>query len=260
MLKTEMKRPTGAARVEIAGVSIDPLTETEVLERVEGFVQGGECRKIITANPLMIMAAEKDPALRAAFDGADLVIPDSVGVQWAALLQGRRLSKISGIDLMNTLCERAAAKGWSVFLLGAAPGVSETAAEILAERHRGLRVSGVHDGYFNRGNDGEVIERVAKTKPDLLFVALDTPFQDGWIHNNLHRFGAKVVMGVGGSFDVISGRLRRAPLWMRAAGLEWFFRLLQEPRRFSRMVRLPYFVLLSFICSLKKYFFERIVC
>ena len=232
------------ARVRIAGVSIDTLTENEVLDRVETFVKSGECRQIVTANPLMIMAAEKNSALRAAFDEADLVIPDSVGVQWAARLQGHRLTKISGIDLMDTLCAQATERGWRVYFLGAAPGVAETAAEVLTQRHQGLLVAGIQHGYFDRETGEEaVIQRIADAKPDLLFVALATPFQDGWIHKNIDSLGAKVVMGVGGSFDVLSGRLRRAPPWMRAIGLEWFFRLLQEPRRASRLLQLPLFIL-----------------
>jgi N-acetylglucosaminyldiphosphoundecaprenol N-acetyl-beta-D-mannosaminyltransferase len=190
----------------------------------------------------MILAAEKDLALRAAFDSADLVIPDSAGVQWAARFKGRRIEKISGIDLMDTLCAQAAERGWRVYFLGAAPGVSESAARVLTQRHHGLLVAGVQHGYFQRGSgEAAAIQRIADAKPDLLFVALSTPFQDGWIHKNLVRLGAKVAMGVGGSFDVLSGRLRRAPVWMRAAGLEWLFRLLQEPRRAARMLQLPLF-------------------
>lgn len=242
MLDRFMTRRPSFSRVSVGGVSVDVVTETDVIDRVDAFVNSGECHQIITANPLMILAAEKDPALRAAFDEADLVVPDSAGVQWAARLQGQRLSKISGIDLMEKLCAESAARGWRVFFLGAAPGVAETATKVLAKRHGGLLVVGTHHGYFTQGTSEEVvIQLISKAKPDLLFVALSTPFQDGWIHKNLNRLSAKVVMGVGGSFDVLSGRLRRAPPWMRAVGLEWFFRLLQEPRRFPRMIRLPVF-------------------
>lgn len=237
-----MKRLPSSPRVRIVCVSIDTLTENDVIARVQGFVESGEGHQIITANPLMILAAEKDHALRAAFEGADLVIPDSAGVQWAARLQGQRINKISGIDLMDRLCAESAVRHWRVFFLGASPGVAETTAKKLTERHQGLLVAGTHHGYFPQKTGEEaVIQRIADAKPDLLFVALPTPFQDGWIHRNLNRLGAKVVMGVGGSFDVLSGRLRRAPSWMRAAGMEWFFRLLQEPSRADRMLRLPLF-------------------
>ncbi|MBL8023956.1 MAG: WecB/TagA/CpsF family glycosyltransferase [Elusimicrobia bacterium] len=237
-----MRSSPVSVRVPIAGISVDTLTEKEVIERVKVYVESDEVHQIITANPLMIMAAEKDPALLAAFRSADLVVPDSVGVIGAALLKGRRLTKISGIDLLETLCAQAAERGWRVFFLGAAPGVAESAAKVLANRHTGLSVSGVHHGYFNRKNEETVIQQIAKSKSDLLFVALSTPFQDGWIHTNLNGLGAKVVMGVGGSFDVLSGRLHRAPRWMRAAGFEWLFRLFQEPRRAGRMLRLFIFV------------------
>lgn len=229
----------------IAGVFVDTLTEDDVIERVTSFVKSGECHQIITANPLMIMAAEKDSALRAAFDEADLVIPDSVGVLWAARLKGHLMRKMSGIDLMEKLCEQAAVKGWRVYFLGAGPGVAEDASRRLLERHQNLKIAGVHHGYFSSSEE-ELIHAITASKPDLLFVGLSTPFQDGWIHKNLARLGAKVVMGVGGSFDVLSGRLFRAPKWMRATGLEWLFRLLQEPRRFFRMVRLPFFALKIF--------------
>jgi N-acetylglucosaminyldiphosphoundecaprenol N-acetyl-beta-D-mannosaminyltransferase len=229
-------------RVPIAGIFIDGLTLKDVLSRIEFFVSTRKPHQIITANPLMIMAAEKDSALRLAFQSADLIIPDSVGVLWAARCQGRRLMKISGIDLMENLCAEAAEKKWRVFFLGAAPGVAEETARVLSLRYPGFTLAGTHHGFFS-SNEKETIRTIFDSKPDLLFVALSTPFQDGWIHKNINDLGAKVVMGVGGSFDVLSGRLRRAPAWMRAAGLEWFFRLLQEPRRIHRMFRLPLFLL-----------------
>lgn len=242
-----MKEALTAPRVRIAGISVDSLTENEVFRRTESFVANGGPHQIITANPLMIMASERDPALRGAFQSADLVVPDSIGVQWAALLQGKRLTKISGIDLMDHLCGLAVQRGWRVFFLGGKPGVSEAAAQVLKARYPGLIVTGTHHGYFRSEkespSESELLSFIGESKPDILFVGLATPFQDGWIHRNLNRFGAKVVMGVGGSFDVLSGRLHRAPKWMRHVGLEWFFRLFQEPRRAARMIRLPLFPL-----------------
>lgn len=235
-------------RVAIAGVFVDDLTDKEALGKIGSFIDGGGTHQVLTANPLMIMAAEKDAVLRAAFQSAALVVADSVGVQWAARWQGRRLTKISGIDLMEKLCANAGQKGWRIFLMGGAPGVAEGTAQILTHRYAGLVVAGTHHGYFQ--NDSEVVSLIARAKPDLLFVALSTPFQDGWIHKNLDRLNAKVVMGVGGSFDVISGRLRRAPAWMRRIGFEWFYRLIQEPRRWTRMLRLPLFPIKCLtICS-----------
>lgn len=246
-----MVKNASVKRIAISGLWVDPVTEEEAVDRVRSFVEGGECLQILTANPLMILAAEKDDGLKEAFRSAELVVADSVGIQWAARLQGRRLEKISGIDLMERLCAEAAGRGWRVYFLGAAPGVAEDTARVLIARYPGLNVVGTHHGYF-KGKDNvhpseeDIIQRIAQAKPDLLFVALPTPFQDGWIHKNRARLKAKVSIGVGGSFDVISGRLRRAPVWMRAAGLEWLFRLIQEPQRAYRMRGLPVFLFKTF--------------
>lgn len=247
--------PREPRRVPILHVRVDALSRAETLARIEKFIaEQRRPRQVVTANPLMILASEKDPGLRRAFEAADLVIPDSAGVALAAWLSGRALpEKISGIDLLQDLCARAAKKGWSVFLLGAAPGVAERAAKNLVAQYPGLNIVGTHHGYFTESGEGRmggergitqdsVIQKVSRAAPDLLFVALDLPRQDGWIQANLPRLGGRVAMGVGGSFDVISGRLRRAPAWMRAAGLEWLFRLLQEPCRARRMLGLPVFL------------------
>jgi N-acetylglucosaminyldiphosphoundecaprenol N-acetyl-beta-D-mannosaminyltransferase len=225
------------------GFAIDDLSRADVVARARAWRAESLPRQIITANPLMLMAAQKHAGLAAAFRAADLVVADGAGVLWAARRRGRRLEKISGIDLMDDLCGAAAAEGGRVGLLGAAPGVAEEAGAVLARRHPGLTVALALDGYFSPASETDVVARVAAAGVDTLFVALDTPRQDDWIHRHLPRLGARLVMGVGGSFDVLSGRLRRAPRWMQTIGLEWLFRLSQEPRRWRRMTALPRFVL-----------------
>lgn len=236
-----------AARVRVLGVSVDAVDMDGALARVAVFLAGDRPRQVITANPLMILAAQRAPALAAAFRAADLVVPDGAGLTVAAALRGRRLSRVPGIDLMDRLCARAAKTGESVFLWGAAPGVAELAAATLQGRHPGLAVAGTRHGYFQPGSSEELagLDAVRDARPDYLFVALATPFQDAWIHAHLAALCAKVAMGVGGSLDVLAGRLKRAPRWMRAVGLEWFFRLAQEPKRWRRMLGLPCFFLLS---------------
>jgi N-acetylglucosaminyldiphosphoundecaprenol N-acetyl-beta-D-mannosaminyltransferase len=167
-----MVKNASVKRIAISGVWVDPVTEEEAVDRVRSFVEGGECLQILTANPLMILAAEKDNDLNEAFRSAELVVADSVGVQWAARLQGRRLEKISGIDLMERLCAEAAGRGWRVYFLGAAPGVAEDTVRVLTSRHPGLNVVGTQHGYFN-GKDNfhteeNIIHRIAQVKPDLL--------------------------------------------------------------------------------------------
>jgi len=200
-------------------------------------------RQIITANPLILMAAGSHPGLSAALRAADLVVADSVGIVWAARRGGRSVSRVPGIDLMERLCATAAGDGARVGLLGAAPGVAEKAAAALRSQHPGLNVVFVQDGFFSPTEESGVLARAQAAATDYLFVALDTPRQDDWIHRQLSVLGARVVMGVGGSFDVLAGRLRRAPRWMRKFGLEWLYRLNQEPRRWRRMAALPRFVL-----------------
>ncbi|MGQ0644518.1 MAG: WecB/TagA/CpsF family glycosyltransferase [Elusimicrobiota bacterium] len=232
-------------RVKVLGFDIDALASAAALAAVDGFLNETprRPRQIITANALMILAAETHAGLRDAFRRADLVLPDSVGVCLAARLSGRPLPEtVPGVDFLESLCRRAAGSGLRVFLLGAAPGVSEAAAGNLRVRHPGLRIAGTRHGYFSPEEENDVFGQISAAAPDFVFVALDVPRQDAWICENLSRFGSAVVMGVGGSFDVLSGRLARAPRWMRAAKLEWLFRVLQEPSRAARMARLPAFL------------------
>lgn len=200
-------------------------------------------RQVITANPLILMAAEAHAGLAAALRAADLVVADAVGVVWAARRGGRSIPRVPGIELMDRLCAAAAVDGARVGLLGAVPGVAEEAAGALQRRHPGLNVVFVQDGFFSQAEEDAVLARARAARPDYLFVALDTPRQDDWIHRRLDALGARVVMGVGGSFNVFAGRLRRAPPWMQKLGLEWLYRLWQEPRRWRRMAALPRFVL-----------------
>jgi len=235
-------RPAPVPRVSVLGVRVDAVSPDDVLRRVNEFLSHPRPRQIATANSLMILAAARHPGLSHALAAADLVVPDSVGVVWAAARRGARLIQIPGVELMERMCAEAADRGWTVYLLGAAPGVAAAAAEALQKRYPRLRVTGVDHGYFAHKEEAAVIDRVAQTAPDFLFVALDTPRQDAWIHQHLGRLRAGVTMGVGGSFDVFAGRVPRAPTWMRRARLEWLFRLWREPRRIGRMAELPRFV------------------
>lgn len=236
-------RPEPVAGLTLLGFRIDDPGLAGTIDAVDSFVASSSPHQIITANALMLLAASETPALAAAFRAASLVLPDSAGVTLAARLGGRRLREtLPGVELIGHLCRRAAERGWRVFLLGAAPGVAAAAAEALRRQHPGLTVVGARHGYFSAAEEPEVLREVSAAAPDLIFVALSVPRQDIWIRENLPRLGCKAAMGVGGSFDVLSGRLRRAPRWMRTAGLEWLFRLAQEPWRAGRMARLPVFL------------------
>ena len=165
---------------------------------------------------------------------------------WAARRRGCKVRKLPGVEFIQELCAVAARSGRPIYLLGAAPGVAQSAADILAARHKGLAIAGVRDGYFTPEQEPAVLDEIRCAAPGALLVALGVPRQEFWIAAHLAELGVPVAMGVGGSFDVLSGRLRRAPGWMRTFHLEWLYRLVQEPWRWKRMLSaLPTFAFLA---------------
>jgi len=229
-------------KVDLLGAGIDALTMEETVERVAGFIGSGRPHRIITLNPEFLYRAQFEKRLLDLVNRADLVTPDGVGIVWACRVAGDPVpERVTGIDLMLRLVERAAREGWRVFLLGAAPGVAEEAAERLRRVYPGLRVAGVHHGYFKEDERAAVANLVREARADLLFAALGAPKQEFWIDSHLTATGAAAAVGVGGSFDVIAGRVRRAPRWVRRLHLEWLARLLREPSRWRRQLALPLF-------------------
>ena len=197
---------------------------------------------VITGNTLMLLDAEKDAELRVILDRAALVVPESSGIYWASKRLGQPLVEfVPGIDFMLALCALAAETRRPVYLLGAKPGVAEAAARMLQARFPGLSIIGTHHGYFSTAETPAVVERIRAAAPSFLFIAMSVPGQEKWIARHLAALHVPVVMGVGGSFDVLCGRLNRAPQWMRGLGIEWLYRLLQEPWRWRRIARLPVF-------------------
>lgn len=221
-------------RQEILGVGFDPVTGDQAaawaLERLERREAGYIC----TPNPEMIMLARKDPALLRAVNGADMVLADGVGVLWASRRLGKPLpERVAGYDFLMTLLEKMTG---SVFLLGGKPGVAEKAAETIRARFPGVTVAGAMDGYFT--DEGPVLEAIGAARPDLLLVCLGMPKQELWMA--AHRdCGACLMAGLGGSLDVLAGTVKRAPAFWRERGLEWLYRLLRQPRRIKRQIRLP---------------------
>jgi N-acetylglucosaminyldiphosphoundecaprenol N-acetyl-beta-D-mannosaminyltransferase len=231
-----------SSELRILNSRVDVVTFSEALDRAETLVRSGEPHHVVTANTLMLLGGETDPALRRILEHASLVIPESWGVAWASRRVRQPLREfIPGIDFMTALCARAARNGWSVFLLGAQPGVAERAGEALRARYPGLRIAGTQDGYFTPSQLPEILSRIQAARPELLFVGMNMPAQEKWIATHLPQLSG-LCMGVGGSFDVLSGRLKRAPLWMRRLGIEWVYRTLQQPWRFQRIKGLPVFM------------------
>lgn len=224
-------------KVRVLGVEIDNFNMDSAVKRAEEILASKEPGLIVTPNPEMIMAAQKDIELTGIINNASMSVADGVGLMIAGRIVGKRFrSRIAGIDLMLKLADISRDKGYRLFLLGGREGVAEKAAENLK-----ANVVGTFHGYSM--NDRLVIDTIKGAKPDILFVGLGSPKQEKWASKHLKELGAPLVMCVGGSLDVIAGRVKRAPLFMRAVGLEWLWRLITEPRRWRRMMVLPVFIL-----------------
>lgn len=223
-------------RAALLGAPLDELTFAECLAAVEQAVAGTSAPAThASINAAKLVRIQEDADLCAALWDSDLVTADGQPVVWVARLFGRRLrERVAGIDLMEALLAHGDARGWSVFLLGARPDVVTEVAATLSARHPGLEIVGARDGYFGADEEDEIVAEIAAAAPDLLFVALDTPRKELFLARHRAALRARFAMGVGGAFDVLSGRRRRAPVWAQRVGLEWLFRLLQEPRRLLR--------------------------
>lgn len=231
---------------EIMGVGVHPLTLGETVAIIGDWIgnrggKGGPTRQVVTLNVEMLYRAQRDPALRGLLGQADLVVPDGHGVVWAGRRFGYRIpERVTGIDLINALAG-AGENRWSFYLLGSAPGVAEAAASNLQRAYPGLTVAGTAHGYFDPAETPAVVRRIRDAGPDLLLVALGSPKQEIFIRTHRQELGAAVAMGVGGSLDVLSGQLRRAPVLFQDLHLEWLYRFIQEPARWRRMLVLPRF-------------------
>jgi N-acetylglucosaminyldiphosphoundecaprenol N-acetyl-beta-D-mannosaminyltransferase len=228
--------------VRILGVRVDDVTMDQALDSIVGMVSQGGPHQVVTVNPEFIMRASREPAFAAVLERADLAIPDGQGLLWAARVLGKPLrARVAGSDLVPLLAECSGRHGFTLFLLGAAPGVAELAAERLTQRYSEARIVGTHAGSPRAEDDDASVELIQAAAPDVLLVAYGAPAQDLWIARNQPRLQIPVAIGIGGSLDFIAGVQRRAPAWMRERGLEWLYRLVQQPWRWRRMLALPVF-------------------
>ena len=229
--------------ITFLGVKVHRVDFAAALDAIRGFIRSGKPHIIVTADASGIVLAQRDEEYRRIVNNADLVTPDSMGILWGARKLGAPLiERVCGVDIARALCEISGQEDFSVFFLGAAPGVAESAADNLKSEFPGLRVAGVHDGYFGPDEDAEVVAKVRESGAKVLLVAMGIPKQEKWIAAHLNELGVCVAMGVGGSFDVFSGKVKRAPLWMQRRGLEWLYRLVSNPRKIGKVMTLPRFV------------------
>lgn len=230
-------------KVEVLGVDIDAVTMDEAVAIVETLIKKSQHSLVATANAEMVMMAQKDTVLANVLASADLVVPDGAGVVWAARHKGQKVpERVAGYDLVQKLLIEAAQKGYKVYFFGGAPGVAELAKTVAERRYPGLEVVGISDGFFNSQQEEAIICKIHAVRPDILLVALGVPKQEKWLAAHLDELQVPISMGVGGTFDVMAGNSRRAPLWMQQASLEWMYRLFCQPSRIIRMLALPHFV------------------
>jgi N-acetylglucosaminyldiphosphoundecaprenol N-acetyl-beta-D-mannosaminyltransferase len=224
-------------RVRILGVAVDDLTEDEALARVATFIAAGGPHHIVTVNPEFVMEARHNATFRATLAAADLATPDGAGLLLVAHWRGTPLrGRVTGVELTNRIAAEGARRGWSLFLLGAAPGVAERAAAALQARYPGLRIVGCYAGSPRPEDERSIRGLILQARPDVLLVAYGHPAQDLWIARNQPHIRVPVAIGVGGVFDYLAGVAPRAPSWMRRLGLEWLYRLARQPRRWRRIL------------------------
>lgn len=230
------------SRTDVLGVGFDNVTKAEAVERALALIDAREGRYVVTPNPEIVMLAKENPALKEALAGADIVLPDGAGIVKGAAILGRPMKeKVPGIDFACGVMARLAERGGSVYLFGAKPGVAETAAETLRTKFPGLVISGTSNGYFS--DDGPIIEKIKDAAPDFLLVCLGAPKQELWMAKMSGKLPVGLMVGLGGSLDVFAGTVKRAPEAWQKLDLEWLYRLLKEPRRIGRMMKLPLFVI-----------------
>ena len=235
-------------RLEILGIGVDRVTSDEALERIGTFIaegrEKGTTHQIVTANAEIIYQASKNDKMRTVINNAQMVTADGSGVVWASKQLGEPLTeRVTGIDLVNSICAASAQYGWKLYILGSAPGVADTAAKNICEKYPDCNIIGTHHGYFDAEQEQNILAELRELNPDVLFVALGAPRQEYWIAEHIKALGIPVGMGIGGSMDVLSGNVKRAPEWMQKMSLEWLYRFLIQPTRFKRMLALPKFML-----------------
>lgn len=238
-------------RIEVLGVGFDNLTMEQAVECAADMIAKEKFHYAVTPNAEFVQRAQKDEAFCRALNGADMVLPDGIGVVYAAKILGTPLQqRLPGCDFAAELCRWLAQNGKKLFLLGAKPGVAEQAARNLEQKNPGLCVCGVHDGYFKE--DAAVADEIRRAGADVVFVCLGAPKQEYWMIEHGAKTAASLLIGLGGSLDVFAGTVKRAPEVWQKLGLEWLYRLLKQPSRFGRMAKLPLFLVSAFKAKGKK--------
>ncbi len=225
-------------KIDVMGLKFDSVTMDEALSRAEALLRGEKAAYVVTPNAEIAYEALHDVQLREMLNGADLMLPDGAGVVLASkLLRTPVKQKVAGVDFAAGLLGILERNGESLYLLGGKPGIGELAAQKMLEAHPQLRIAGIADGYFR--DEAPVIEKINASGADALFVCLGAPKQERFMVQHQQELHVHLMAGLGGSLDAFAGTVQRAPAWMIRLNLEWLYRLIREPKRFRRMLRLP---------------------
>lgn len=229
--RRRVARP-GAQRIDMMGCRIDNLSMEETIQTIDGFIRSGRPHQHVVVNVDKLVKASRDTELRRIINECALVNVDGMPVVWASRLLSKPLKeRVAGVDLFEELMRRSSTKGWRVFLLGAQEEVVAGVKTVYERKYPGLTIAGYRNGYWKPEEEAGVVEQIKAAKADLLFVAISSPKKEQFLGKYQAEMKIPFAMGVGGTFDVAVGKVKRAPLWMQKSGLEWFYRFLQEPRR-----------------------------
>ena len=230
-------------RYEVLQVQIDSYSMKQAIGLIGEYIAQKTPHHIITLNAEIIYKAQSDTKLLETIQQADLITPDGAGVVWAIKkLYQQAVERVTGIDLLQNIFPEAAAKGWRLYFYGGAPGIAEEAAKKIKAQYPFIQIVGVDDGFIQAEGQGGLLKRIKAAAPDIIAVALGAPKQEYWIKENFAKLNVPVMIGVGGSFDVLSGTIKRAPDIYQKLKLEWLYRLLKDPKRYKRMLVLPKFM------------------
>lgn len=231
--------------LKILDVPVNKVNIAEALDISKEFIKNtNKCNMIVTPNSEIVMNAQEDIELMKIIEGAELVVPDGIGLVYASRIYKDKLEeRVTGIDLLNKILEYCGEKSKSVYFFGSSPGVAEEAAKNIKKKYSNIIIKGTHHGYFSEEEEDTIVQEINDANVDFLCVALGSPKQEKFIYKYKDKLKVRIAMGVGGSLDVLAGRLKRAPLIYQKLGIEWLYRVIQEPKRYKRIAVLPLFML-----------------